>query len=101
MKKILLTVALVIAATISHGQNADTIDLSKNPTYTSDWVHDSISHDSMRIILSTQQLLKFSWKIEGVTREALVYIPADTTPMPIMFAFHGHGGTMQGFARKG
>jgi polyhydroxybutyrate depolymerase len=41
------------------------------------------------------------WKVDGVTREALVYIPAAPAPggMPIVFAFHGHGGTMQRVAR--
>ncbi len=35
--------------------------------------------------------------MDGVAREALVYVPpqAMTDPTPIMFAFHGHGGTMQ------
>lgn len=36
------------------------------------------------------------WSIRGETRKALVYIPATakTKPTPIIFAFHGHGGTM-------
>jgi poly(3-hydroxybutyrate) depolymerase len=42
-----------------------------------------------------------SWKIEGVERTAEVYIPEDLSEdVPIMFAFHGHGGTGTGFARK-
>jgi polyhydroxybutyrate depolymerase len=33
------------------------------------------------------------WKIDGVTREALVHLPSDTSkPMPLVFVFHGHGG---------
>jgi polyhydroxybutyrate depolymerase len=41
------------------------------------------------------------WSIDGVTREALVYVPASakTTPAPVIFAFHGHGGTM-GYAER-
>jgi len=37
------------------------------------------------------------WTIGGVTRQALVYIPATakTKPTPVIFAFHGHGGTMR------
>jgi hypothetical protein len=33
----------------------------------------------------------------GGRREALVYTPpaAKTTSSPVVFAFHGHGGTMQ------
>ncbi|WP_205940817.1 alpha/beta hydrolase family esterase [Pedobacter paludis] len=36
------------------------------------------------------------WKVDDTTREALVYIPADakTKSSPIIFVFHGHGGTM-------
>ncbi len=41
------------------------------------------------------------WTIDGVTREAMVYVPesAKTQPSPVIFAFHGRGGRMQGFAR--
>jgi polyhydroxybutyrate depolymerase len=41
------------------------------------------------------------WKVDGVTREALVYAPpaAKTAPTPVVFAFHGHGGTMTHAAR--
>jgi polyhydroxybutyrate depolymerase len=37
------------------------------------------------------------WKIAGVTRKALVYIPASakTKLTPIIFTYHGHGGSMQ------
>ena len=37
-----------------------------------------------------------AWTVEGVTREALVYVPATakTTAAPVIFAFHGHGGSM-------
>jgi poly(3-hydroxybutyrate) depolymerase len=47
-------------------------------------------------------LKKMVWYTEGVKREALVYFPADTftTPRPVVFAFHGHGGTDSGFSRK-
>lgn len=40
--------------------------------------------------------VRFEWKIDGVAREALVYVPpqAKKTPSPVVFAFHGHGGTM-------
>ena len=42
------------------------------------------------------------WKVDGVTREALVYSPttAKTVPTPIVFAFHGHGGNMKYAATK-
>ena len=37
------------------------------------------------------------WQVDGVTREALVHVPdaARTTPAPVVFVFHGHGGTMR------
>ena len=36
------------------------------------------------------------WTVDGVTREALVYVPpqAKTLATPVILAFHGHGGTM-------
>ena len=43
------------------------------------------------------------WTIDGVRREALVSTPetgAATTPAPIVFAFHGHGGNMRHAARS-
>lgn len=40
-------------------------------------------------------LERMEWKIDDVTREALVYIPATAknADTPLLFAFHGHGGT--------
>lgn len=49
---------------------------------------------------SVSVLQKMTWIIEGVKREALVHIPAKDTVYPVLFAFHGHGGTHYGFARK-
>ncbi|MEY2882093.1 MAG: hypothetical protein RLZZ15_4473 [Verrucomicrobiota bacterium] len=42
------------------------------------------------------------WKIDGVAREALVYVPATAAsqPTPVVFAFHGHGGNMRLPARN-
>lgn len=42
------------------------------------------------------------WSVDGVAREALVYAPpaAKTAPTPVVFAFHGHGGTMRNAARS-
>ncbi|HEY6070329.1 MAG TPA: prolyl oligopeptidase family serine peptidase [Chthoniobacterales bacterium] len=40
------------------------------------------------------------WTIDGVEREALVYLPSTTTKAPVIFAFHGHGGNMY-FAARG
>jgi polyhydroxybutyrate depolymerase len=43
-----------------------------------------------------------AWTIDGVVREALVAGPASTpasAPAPLVFVFHGHGGTMGHAAR--
>ena len=37
----------------------------------------------------------FTWTLDGVQRKALVYSPSNTHSPPVIFAFHGHGGTMQ------
>src|SRR5262249_35484252 len=42
-----------------------------------------------------------TWTVEGTTRTALVYAPAPATVSlrhPLIFAFHGHGGTSQAAA---
>lgn len=46
-------------------------------------------------------LVRREWKVDGITREALVHVPpaAKTTIAPVVFAFHGHGGSMQNAAR--
>lgn len=48
-----------------------------------------------RLLPSTAQ--RMQWRVGDTVREALVYIPATarTKPTPVVFAFHGHGGTMQ------
>lgn len=37
------------------------------------------------------------WQVDGVAREGLLHVPesARTKPAPIIFAWHGHGGTMR------
>jgi polyhydroxybutyrate depolymerase len=45
------------------------------------------------------ELKKVTWKVGGDTREALVYNPSDTKN-PVIFAWHGHGGTSNFAARK-
>jgi polyhydroxybutyrate depolymerase len=41
-----------------------------------------------------------TWTVDGVQREALVFAPTpvlatNAQPVPLVFAFHGHGGTMK------
>ncbi|HST29790.1 MAG TPA: prolyl oligopeptidase family serine peptidase [Chthoniobacterales bacterium] len=42
------------------------------------------------------------WTVDGIEREALVYLPttASKAKPPVIFAFHGHGGNMH-FAARG
>src|SRR4051812_1317347 len=41
------------------------------------------------------------WTVDGVKREALVYLPSDTSkPAPLVFVFHGHGGSSNQAARS-
>jgi len=42
------------------------------------------------------------WQVDNFDREAFVYIPesAKTTATPVIFAFHGHGGTMTNMFRS-
>ena len=51
---------------------------------------------------AADNLTRMEWKVDGVTREALVYAPATakTGPSPVVFAFHGHGGAMKQAATK-
>ena len=41
------------------------------------------------------------WMVDGIKREALVYIPgaANSKDVPLVFVWHGHGGTMRHSAR--
>jgi len=50
-------------------------------------------------------VVKQQWTVDGVRREALVYVPADAArasgpKTPVVFAFHGHGGSMAQAARS-
>ena len=56
---------------------------------------------SYRDTTSVSVLQKMTWNINGTTREALVHLPSGSGPAPVIFAFHGHGGTDLGFANQG
>lgn len=47
--------------------------------------------------LSAQQPIKMEWSVSGIKRNALVYVPSgkSSIPRPIIFLFHGHGGSME------
>jgi len=44
-----------------------------------------------------------TWIVDGVTREALIHLPEEALGrglVPVVFAFHGHGGSMQQASRS-
>ena len=45
---------------------------------------------------AAETLTRHELTVDGVMREALVYVPpgAKTTATPVIFAFHGHSGSM-------
>ena len=48
----------------------------------------------------TEGLQRREWKVDGVAREALIHLPADAKePAPLVFVFHGHGGSSANAAR--
>src|SRR5262249_8227617 len=56
------------------------------------------------LVSSAARAEVMSWTVDGVARRALVFAPtAPTTAgggkVPLVFAFHGHGGNMRGAAR--
>ncbi len=52
---------------------------------------------SKRAEAALKDLARREWTVGETAREALLYVPAaaKATPSPVVFAFHGHGGTMQ------
>jgi polyhydroxybutyrate depolymerase len=57
---------------------------------------------SVTLAADPSRPLERTWQVEGVERKALVYAPtaANKEPTPLVFAFHGHGGTMGHAARS-
>lgn len=53
------------------------------------------------MLLLAQDPTPRTWEIDGVKREALIYAPSkkSTGKMPVVFDFHGHGGTAKHAAR--
>ena len=47
--------------------------------------------------MAADDLVQSTWTVDGVTREALVRIPAGAEQggAPVVFVYHGHGGSMK------
>jgi polyhydroxybutyrate depolymerase len=57
----------------------------------------------LALLLTASEPVPRHWDVDGVRREALVVIPeatADDQPAPVVFVFHGHGGTSRQAARS-
>ncbi len=52
--------------------------------------------------VQASSLERLTWTVDGVTREALIHVPAKvrTGGAPLVFAFHGHGGSMTQASRS-
>jgi polyhydroxybutyrate depolymerase len=52
------------------------------------------------LVSSAAQAEVMRWTVDGVSRQALVFAPAaaGNGKVPLVFAFHGHGGNMRGAA---
>src|SRR5258708_36067757 len=57
---------------------------------------------SLSVASPADDLTRREWKVVGIVREALVYAPpsARTNATPVVFACHGHGGSMQTAGRS-
>jgi len=55
------------------------------------------------VLAADPTLVRMEVRVDGVTREALVSIPASASkehPAPVVFGFHGHGGNMRNASRQ-
>src|SRR5436190_9700025 len=52
-------------------------------------------------LFAQQNLARQEWTLDGAAREGLIYAPktAKTEATPVVFVFHGHGGTARHAAR--
>ena len=52
--------------------------------------------------LAQADLQRMEFTVDGVAREALIYVPASAkiTPAPLVFVFHGHGGSARNAVRS-
>src|SRR4051812_42165933 len=57
---------------------------------------------SAALAASGAELERLAWTVNGVEREALVHVPTHLGPAgaPLVFAFHGHGGSAEQASRS-
>ncbi|HVT73525.1 MAG TPA: PHB depolymerase family esterase [Lacunisphaera sp.] len=48
--------------------------------------------------LAAEDLVRREWTVDGTRRTALLHVPAGRGPAPVVFVFHGHGGSMRNAA---
>lgn len=53
-------------------------------------------------LFAQSELVRREWKVDGVVREGLIYAPesAKKEAAPVVFVFHGHGGSMRSASRS-
>lgn len=64
------------------------------------WV--SLLFASLAVAAGAREPITRTWEVGGVKREALLWLPAQTPEggAPVVFLFHGHGGTAAQIARS-
>ncbi len=62
----------------------------------------STFHAALWVLWLSAAPVEMKWRVDGEVRQALVYAPVQATasPPPLVFSFHGHGGTMKSAAGK-
>jgi polyhydroxybutyrate depolymerase len=58
--------------------------------------------DRRRPADTARQPVDKTWTVDGLQREALIFLPdsTDGAPAPVVFGFHGHGGSARNAARS-
>ena len=69
------------------------------PTYRFALLLAALGMPAMLSAAEPVELKKITWKVGNDTREALVYNPAGSKK-PVIFAWHGHGGTSNFAVKK-
>ena len=54
------------------------------------------------VVSAAETMVRRTWMADGLQRAGMLHLPASATrqPVPLVFAFHGHGGSMRQAARS-